>query len=100
MRRPWPGSAEVDVDVSWFSSREQTTSHQLTAAGRSLVFTSTDRSYDQDRPDKPNLPGKGTSSPVYATPVRLAIRMFAGLRERAGTDRREVELAAGATVAD
>ena len=26
--------------------------------------------------------------------------MFAGLRERAGTDRREVELAAGATVAD
>jgi molybdopterin synthase catalytic subunit len=32
--------------------------------------------------------------------VRLAIRLFAGLRERAGTGRRELELADGATVAD
>jgi molybdopterin synthase catalytic subunit len=32
--------------------------------------------------------------------VRIAIRLFAGLRERAGTGRRELELADGATVAD
>src|ERR671916_496907 len=32
--------------------------------------------------------------------MRLTVRLFAGLRERAGTDRLEVELPAGATVAD
>ena len=32
--------------------------------------------------------------------MRLTVRLFAGLRERAGTDRLEVELPQGATVAD
>jgi molybdopterin synthase catalytic subunit len=32
--------------------------------------------------------------------MRLTVRLFAGLRERAGTDRLEVQLEAGATVAD
>jgi len=38
--------------------------------------------------------------PVYPAGVRLTIRLFAGLRERAGTGTRELELADGATVAD
>jgi molybdopterin synthase catalytic subunit/molybdopterin converting factor small subunit len=32
--------------------------------------------------------------------VRVVVRLFAGLRERAGTDRREVDLDEGATVGD
>ena len=32
--------------------------------------------------------------------MKLTVRLFAGLRERAGTDRVDVELASGATVAD
>src|SRR5215210_1135219 len=32
--------------------------------------------------------------------MRLTVRLFAGLRERAGTDRLEIELPGGATVAD
>jgi MoaE-MoaD fusion protein len=32
--------------------------------------------------------------------VRVVVRLFAGLRERAGTDRRELDLAAGASVED
>ena len=32
--------------------------------------------------------------------MRVTVRLFAGLRERAGTGRREIELSAGATVAD
>jgi MoaE-MoaD fusion protein len=39
-------------------------------------------------------------SGVYATPVRVMVRLFAGLRERAGTSRSELELQDGATVAD
>ncbi len=36
----------------------------------------------------------------YAPPVRVSIRLFAGLRERAGTGALELELADGATLAD
>ncbi len=36
----------------------------------------------------------------YAHAVQVSIRLFAGLRERAGTGARELELADGATVAD
>ena len=36
----------------------------------------------------------------YAPPVQVSIRLFAGLRERAGTGARELELADGATLAD
>ena len=36
----------------------------------------------------------------YAPPVRVSIRLFAGLRERAGTGARQLELADGATLAD
>ncbi len=32
--------------------------------------------------------------------MRLTVRLFAGLRERAGTDRLDVDLPRGATVAD
>jgi molybdopterin synthase catalytic subunit/molybdopterin converting factor small subunit len=32
--------------------------------------------------------------------VKVTVRLFAGLRERAGTGRRELELAGGATIAD
>lgn len=38
--------------------------------------------------------------PDYASCVRVRVRLFAGLRERAGTGRRELELPDGATVGD
>ena len=38
-------------------------------------------------------------SGVYATRVRVVVRLFAGLREQAGTGRRELELPAEATLA-
>lgn len=44
-------------------------------------------------------PGQ-VKEPDYATPMRVAVRLFAGLREAAGFDRRDLELADGATVAD
>jgi molybdopterin converting factor subunit 1 len=39
-------------------------------------------------------------APIYATPVRVVVKLFAGLRERAGTGERQVELSDGATAAD
>ena len=36
----------------------------------------------------------------YAPPVQVSIRLFAGLRERAGTGAAPLELADGATVDD
>jgi MoaE-MoaD fusion protein len=67
-----------------------------------LGFTQAiDRTIKTGRTDRIfRAPREATSGPDYATAVRLAIRLFAGLRERAGTDRRELELADGATVAD
>jgi molybdopterin synthase catalytic subunit len=38
--------------------------------------------------------------PGYAPSVQVSIRLFAGLRERAGTGARELELADGATLAE
>lgn len=38
--------------------------------------------------------------PTYASRVQITVRLFAGLRERAGTGRRELELPDGATLAD
>jgi molybdopterin synthase catalytic subunit len=37
---------------------------------------------------------------IYATAVQVTVRLFAGLRERAGTGERTLELADGARVAD
>jgi MoaE-MoaD fusion protein len=39
-------------------------------------------------------------APIYATPVRVVVKLFAGLRERAGTGERRVELSDGATAGD
>jgi molybdopterin synthase catalytic subunit/molybdopterin converting factor small subunit len=39
-------------------------------------------------------------APIYATPVRVVVKLFAGLRDRAGTGERRVELSDGATAAD
>jgi molybdopterin synthase catalytic subunit/molybdopterin converting factor small subunit len=39
-------------------------------------------------------------APIYATPVRVVVKLFAGLRERAGTSERRVELSEGATAGD
>src|SRR5829696_8783105 len=38
--------------------------------------------------------------PVYAAPVRVTVRLFAGLRERAGTGDLELDAPDGARVAD
>ena len=38
--------------------------------------------------------------PGYAPPVQVSIRLFAGLREHAGTGARRLELASGATLGD
>ena len=38
--------------------------------------------------------------PGYASPVRVRVKLFAGLRERAGTGERELDLAEGARVED
>jgi MoaE-MoaD fusion protein len=37
---------------------------------------------------------------IYATPVRVVVRLFAGLRELAGTGQRVLELPAGSSVGD
>ena len=37
---------------------------------------------------------------IYAQSMQVSVRLFAGLRERAGTGARQLELADGATVAD
>jgi molybdopterin synthase catalytic subunit/molybdopterin converting factor small subunit len=42
----------------------------------------------------------GSVDPAYACRVEITLRLFAGLRERAGTGRRQLELPDGATVAD
>jgi MoaE-MoaD fusion protein len=39
-------------------------------------------------------------APIYATPVRVVVKLFAGLRERAGTGERQVELPDGARAGD
>jgi MoaE-MoaD fusion protein len=39
-------------------------------------------------------------APIYATPVRVVVKLFAGLRERAGTGERRVELSDGAAAGD
>jgi MoaE-MoaD fusion protein len=39
-------------------------------------------------------------APIYATAVRVVVKLFAGLRERAGTGERRVELADGASAGD
>ena len=44
--------------------------------------------------DRPERPGS------TLRPMRVSIRLFAGLRERAGTGERELELAEGSTVRD
>jgi MoaE-MoaD fusion protein len=35
---------------------------------------------------------------IYATPVRVTVKLFAGLRERAGTGERQIELPEGAKI--
>ena len=42
----------------------------------------------------------GPGQTWHAPPVEVTVRLFAGLRERAGTGRRALELADGATIAD
>src|SRR5262249_48090151 len=44
--------------------------------------------------------GAGAGSAASIPSVRISVRLFAGLRERAGADRVEVELPDGASVAD
>jgi MoaE-MoaD fusion protein len=39
-------------------------------------------------------------APIYATAVRVVVKLFAGLRERAGTGERRIELSDGATAGD
>jgi MoaE-MoaD fusion protein len=39
-------------------------------------------------------------APIYATPVRVVVKLFAGLRERAGTGELRVELREGASVGE
>jgi MoaE-MoaD fusion protein len=39
-------------------------------------------------------------APIYATAVRVVVKLFAGLRERAGTGERRIELADGAAAGD
>src|SRR3954452_3886739 len=41
-----------------------------------------------------------STSPAYPARMVVSVRLFAGLRERAGSERIEVELPDGATVAD
>ena len=45
-------------------------------------------------------PARQPAEPGYAQRVQVSIRLFAGLRERAGTGSRRLELGDGATVAD
>jgi MoaE-MoaD fusion protein len=39
-------------------------------------------------------------APIYATAVRVVVKLFAGLRERAGTGERRIELSEGAAAGD
>ena len=47
----------------------------------------------------PNM-SAGSGQTWHAPAVKVTVRLFAGLRERAGTGRRALELADGATIAD
>jgi MoaE-MoaD fusion protein len=49
--------------------------------------------------DQP-LSQPGRSSSAYACAVQISVRLFAGLRELAGTGRRDLELPAGSSLAD
>ena len=47
-----------------------------------------------------NMTGPAVCNPRgYALPMRVAVRLFAGLRELAGTRATEIELPAGSTAA-
>jgi MoaE-MoaD fusion protein len=60
----------------------------------------TGKSSRRGRRTAPSFVGGTTRAPGYAAPVRVTVRLFAGLRERAGTAERELELPDGANVGD